>query len=279
MSDRIGVVTVAYLSSGVIGGLLDSLPAATSRRLDVVVVDNSPEDDGLAGLLAARPATRLLEARDNPGYGTAANRGVAALDPQIAWVIVANPDLVIAPGGIDELLTAAARLERPGALGPLILDPDGTPYPSARKLPSLRTGVGHALFVRTWRANPWTRSYRNDAVVSERSTDWLSGAFLLLSRAAFEAVGGFDERYYMYFEDVDLGRRLGRAGWRNWYVPTAAVTHIGAMSTRNAPRAMIIAHHDSAYRFLASKYSAWYLWPVRTVLRAGLWLRSRVARG
>ena len=133
--------------------------------------------------------------------------------------------------------------------------------------------------MRTWSANPWTRRYRNDWEISERSTDWLSGAFLMLSRDAFDAVGGFDEGYYMYFEDVDLGRRLGCAGWLSWYVPSAAVTHVGAMSTRFAPRSMIVAHHDSAYRFLASKYAAWYLWPVRVALRVGLWVRSRVAKG
>lgn len=276
--DTVGVVIVAYRSAPVIGALLDSLRAATRRRLRIVVVDNSPEDDGLGAIVAATPSAELLLARDNPGYGGGVNRGVEALGPT-RWVLVSNPDIVVAPGAVDELIDAALRYPDAGTLGPLIRDPDGTVYPSARNLPSLRTGVGHAAFVRVWPRNPWTRSYRNDREISERAVGWLSGAFLLVDRAAFDGIAGFDTDYFMYFEDVDLGRRMTRAGRRNYYIPTATVTHTGAESTKHVSRAMIIAHHRSAYRFLASKYHAWYLWPLRVVLRVGLAFRARVARG
>ena len=278
MTDPIGVVVVAYHSTPVIRGFLESLPTATDRPLRIVVVDNSPEDDGLAELVAATPDAELLPARDNPGYGGAVNRGVAALGPT-RWVLVSNPDIVVGPGAVDELLAAAARHPDAGTLGPLIRDPDGTVYPSARNLPSLRSGIGHATFVRVWPENPWTRRYRNDHEVSERAAGWLSGAFLLVDRASFDRIDGFDEAYFMYFEDVDLGRRMGESGRRNYYVPSAAVTHAGGESTKHVQRAMIIAHHRSAYRFLASKYRAWYLWPLRVVLRVGLAFRARVARG
>jgi N-acetylglucosaminyl-diphospho-decaprenol L-rhamnosyltransferase len=79
----------------------------------------------------------------------------------------------------------------------------------------------------------------------------------------------------MYFEDVDLGYRLGRAGYRNVYQPASTVTHVGAHSTGSESARMVRAHHDSARRFLSKKYSGWWLWPVRATLRAGLALRSR----
>src|SRR5690606_37759017 len=141
--------------------LLASLPAATRRPLRIVVVDNSPADDGLAAIVEAAPETVLVLARDNPGYGGAVNRGVAELGPT-RWVVVSNPDIVVAPGAIDELIAGARRHADAGTLGPLIRGTDGTVYPSARDLPSLRTGVGHAAFVRIWPENPWTRRYRND---------------------------------------------------------------------------------------------------------------------
>jgi N-acetylglucosaminyl-diphospho-decaprenol L-rhamnosyltransferase len=78
----------------------------------------------------------------------------------------------------------------------------------------------------------------------------------------------------MYFEDVDLGARLGKNGWRNVYVPSATVTHTGAHSTAQSAKRMEAAHHDSAYLYLANKYSAWYLLPVRVVLRIGLAARK-----
>lgn len=278
MTGAVGVVVVAYHSAGTIDAMLSSLSLATTRPLDVVVVDNSPADDGTAALVESHGA-RLVLARDNPGYGTAVNRGAAQLDAELEWLVVANPDLRAEPGAIDLLLAAEAHAERVGSLGPLIRDESGTPYPSARKLPSLRTGIGHALFVRVWAANPWTRRYRNDREIRERTAGWLSGAFLLLRRQAFEQIGGFDERYFMYFEDVDLGRRLGLAGWNNLYVPTAVVVHTGAASTRLDARPMIRAHHRSAYLYLAEKYHAWYLWPLRVALRVGLWVRGRLAHG
>ncbi|MGN6272332.1 MAG: glycosyltransferase family 2 protein [Protaetiibacter sp.] len=278
MTDTIGVVIVAYRSAPVIGALLESLAASTDRPLRIVVVDNSPEDDGLAAIVAATPGAEVLPARDNPGYGGAVNRGVEALGPT-RWVVVSNPDIVVMPGAIDALLAAAERHPDAGTLGPLIRDADGTVYPSARNQPSLRTGIGHAAFVRVWPGNPWTRRYRNDREVSERAAGWLSGAFLLVDREAFDLIAGFDADYFMYFEDVDLGRRMSQSGRRNYYVPQATVTHAGAESTKHVQRAMIIAHHRSAYRFLASKYSAWYLWPLRLALRVGLAIRSRFARG
>jgi N-acetylglucosaminyl-diphospho-decaprenol L-rhamnosyltransferase len=149
-------------------------------------------------------------------------------------------------------------------------------YPSARALPSLRTGIGHALFANIWLGNPWTRAYRRDSSSDpvRRDAGWLSGACVLVRKSAFDELGGFDDGYFMYFEDVDLGYRLGKAGYRNVYEPAAVVVHSGAHSTSDHSARMISVHHESARRFLTRKYSGWYLWPVRVALTVGLDLRS-----
>ena len=131
-----------------------------------------------------------------------------------------------------------------GALGPAVLNLDQTRYPSARALPSLRQGAGHALLGRLWPSNPWTAAYQRNQESTgedERTAGWLSGACLLLRREAFEQVGGFDPSYFMFFEDVDLGERLGRAGWTNRYVPRAEVTHAQGTSWQAKPAPMIRA--------------------------------------
>jgi N-acetylglucosaminyl-diphospho-decaprenol L-rhamnosyltransferase len=158
-----------------------------------------------------------------------------------------------------------------------VLNPDGSVYPSARAVPSLRTGIGHALFANLWQRNPWTLAYRRESDPSDQARDagWLSGSCLMVRRSAFDAIDGFDEGYFMYFEDVDLGFRLGRAGYRNVYEPSAQVTHVGAHSTGSESARMVAAHHASARRFLSKKYAGWWLWPVRVVLRVGLAIRSR----
>ena len=279
--DELAVVTVTYSPGDSLAAFLDSLRAATTRPYTVVLADNGSVDGAPERAAAERDGVRLLRIGENIGYGSGANRGVAELGPEVGWVVVANPDLVWAPGSLDELLAAGARTPRAGALGPLIRDADGAVYPSARLLPSLGRGAGHAVFGAVWPDNPWTRAYRqSEGSVEERDAEWLSGSCLLLRRAAFDSVGGFDSRYFMYFEDVDLGERLTRAGWRNRYVPSAEVVHTGGHATTantDVSARMLAEHHRSAYRYLADHYAGPAWAPVRLVLRAGLGTRSALA--
>lgn len=276
--ERVGVVTVAYRSDAVLPGLLASLPAAISEPFATVIADNLPAEGGAARALAERHGAHYVPLADNPGYGGAVNAAVAALPASVRWIVVSNPDVEFRPGSIDALLATAEQDDRIGAVGPAVENSDGTLYPSARAIPSLRTGIGHALFANIWKSNPWTAAYRDGATASgeRRDVGWLSGSCLVVRRSAFERIGGFDDGYFMYFEDVDLGHRLGRAGFRSVYEPAARALHTGAHSTGAESARMVQAHHESAKRFLRGKYRAWYLWPVRAVLTAGLSIRSAV---
>ncbi len=275
---RVGVVTVAYRSNHVLPPFLRSLPEAVGEPYALAIADNRPGDESAAESLAAEHGGRYLPLEDNPGYGGAINRAVAALPPGAEWVVISNPDVVFHPGSIAALIAAAESDAAVGAVGPAVQNIDGTVYPSARAIPSLRTGIGHALFANVWKSNPWTAAYRDGALLSgeRRDVGWLSGSCLLVRRRAFEEVGGFDEGYFMYFEDVDLGYRLGRAGWRNVYEPTSVAMHTGAHSTGTESARMVRAHHDSARRFLRSKYRGPLLWPLRAVFGVGLTVRAAI---
>jgi len=267
------VVVVTYNPGETLDSFMTSLATASaSLTVEVVMVDNG-STDGTPQAMATTGRARLIETGANLGYGAAANIG--ARDADAEWLIICNPDIEWHPGALDALLTASERWPAAAAFGPTILEPDGSIYPSARALPSLRTGVGHALFSRLWPSNPWTRRYRGATDGRERVAGWLSGSCLAVRREAFEAIGGFDERYFMFFEDVDLGRRLGEAGYASVYVPAATVTHLGGHSWRARPEPMIGAHHSSAAQYLAQRYSSWYQTPVRLALRAGLAVRQR----
>jgi N-acetylglucosaminyl-diphospho-decaprenol L-rhamnosyltransferase len=269
------VVCVVYHPGPELEDFAASLAHATAAPLELVLVDNGT-DDSESRRVAQAHGGRVVTPGANLGYGVAANLGAHGAEQP--WIVVVNPDIVWHPGSLDVLLDAAARLPRAGALGPALLNTDGTVYPSARELPSLTQGVGHALLGRIWPSNPWTRTYqrRQQQAGAERAAGWLSGACLLLRREAFEAVGGFDPSYFMFFEDLDLGERLGRAGWSNVYVPTAQVTHVGGTSWRERPATMISAHHASATRYLTHRYDRWFEWPVRVALRIGLKARELV---
>lgn len=274
------IVTVTYSPGDTLGTFLDTLETATRLPYEVVMADNG-STDGAPEAADAAGRARLLRTGGNVGYGSGANVGAAGAAG--SWLLVANPDIEWTPGCIDDLLDAAGRWPRAAVLGPRIVTTDGRLYPSSRALPSLGRGIGHALCGWWWPSNPWTRSYRRETGQPiEGTTGWLSGSCLLLRREAFEAVGGFDESYFMFFEDVDLCERLGRAGWDVVYAPGALVRHIGGHSWRDQPSIMIKAHHASAIRYLNRRYAARWQLPLRLALTAGLgarYLASKVLAG
>ena len=275
----LGLVVVTYRSSDVLTGFLDSLTQSSLLPDDVVVVDNSPTKVSLPKK-GSLQAVSVVHRPDNPGYGTAANVGVAALRDSCDWVVVCNPDILVDKDTLQLLLGEAESRDSAGSLGPAIRNDDGSLYPSARALPSLGIGIGHGLLGVVWPGNPWTRAYRGDYESSStRETGWLSGSFLLLRREAWEAVGGFDEKYFMFFEDVDLGWRLQQHGYRNLYVPSATAIHEGGHSTKSNYTLMLTAHHESAVRFIAKRYPGPLFAPVRAIIGLGLTLREKILRG
>ncbi len=276
------MVTVTYSPGWHLDRFLASLSLATDRPVRVVMADNG-STDGVPEEAAERyPNVQLLHTGSNLGYGGAVNAGVALLDSEggerSEFLIVANPDVQWGPGSIEALLDAAARWPQAATLGPLIREPDGSVYPSARHLPSLIRGGMHAVVGPVWPNNPWTRAYRQERLEpSERPVGWLSGACLLVRRAAFDAIGGFDERYFLYMEDVDLGDRLGKAGWLNVYVPSAEVLHQKGHATGKDPARNLAAHHRSTYTYLADRHTGWWRAPLRWSMRGALAVRSHLA--
>jgi N-acetylglucosaminyl-diphospho-decaprenol L-rhamnosyltransferase len=282
MTDRgstLAVVTVSYYSAEVLVPFLESIHQASSSEPTIVVVNNAVDDADLASAIETSSKTELLESGSNLGYGKAMNLGAQNVG-DADWLLLANPDLTFSPGAIDEMIRVGTSDPDIAVVGPLIRTPAGEIYPSARRLPSLRHGVGHALVGMVTKNNPWTRAYLADRESPPRQRDagWLSGACLLVRRDVFELVGGFDDKYQMYFEDVDLCARIAAGGGRVVYAPSAEVTHEGGHSTRRNSRAMIKIHHRSAYTYLASRYTAWYLAPLRLALRLSLTLRALVAK-
>jgi N-acetylglucosaminyl-diphospho-decaprenol L-rhamnosyltransferase len=275
--DELAVVTITYSPGEVLDRFLDTLAKATARPVTVILADNGSTDGAPERAAAERDEVRLVRTGGNLGYGGAANRGVAELPDDVGWVVIVNPDIEWGAGALDVLVEGASRWPRGGSFGPLIREPDGRVYPSARLLPSLGRGLGHAVFAKVWPSNLWTREYRQqDTSVVERPAEWLSGSCLLVRREAFDSVDGFDSSYFMYFEDVDLGDRLGRAGWLNVYLPSAEVVHLGGHATARASERMLAAHHASAYKYLSERHRGpWYA-PLRLAIKAGLALRLKL---
>jgi N-acetylglucosaminyl-diphospho-decaprenol L-rhamnosyltransferase len=172
-------------------------------------------------------------------------------------VLICNPDLVVDPTVVEMLARHLDDEADCALVGPRLDNPDGSRYPSARAFPSLSVAAGHALVGLVSPDNRWTRRYKMmdelgaDAEPASTAVDvdWVSGACFLVRRTAFESVGGFDEGYFMYAEDLDLCWRLHRAGWRVLYEPNVHVVHAQGLSTARHRVRMLVAHHRSTWRF------------------------------
>ncbi len=253
----IAVVIVNYESGPALIRCVEGL--RSERASELVVVDNGSVDGSLDEIRRRFPDVEVLVPGGNLGYGAAANRGVAATGSGL--VVVCNPDLEVRPGALAVL--AEALTAHPGCalVGPLIRTSSGDRYPSARRFPSLVDAAGHALLGIFAPDNRFTRSYQqshlDEATTGFHVVDWVSGACFMTRRSAFEQVGGFDEAYFMYAEDVDLCWRLGRVGWQVAYAPTAEVTHLQGVSTDRHPYRMIFEHHRSLLRFAGRSSVGW----------------------
>ncbi len=214
----------------------------------ILVVDNGSTDGSQEMVHAEFPGVRLLDNPGNQGYSSACNCGIRATDCD--YIFILNSDTEFP----DELARLTQHMEAHpelGALGPMLLNGDGSIQMSCRKFPTIGGSLFHGLLGDWLPDNPFTRKYHmkdfDHSLACE--VDWVSGAAVLLRRQALQDSGLFDEGYFMYVEDVDLCWRLRQAGWQVGYCPDVRVVHyIGRTSCQQSAR-MLLAHHRSMYRY------------------------------
>ena len=201
--------------------------AASSGRAEVVVVDNA-STDGSREMVGGRfPFAKLVAMEENSGFSRANNAGIRA--GRAGTVLILNPDTTLDGGVLETLLKTMEDDPRLGAVGPVLFN--------ARNRCQVSFGRGRGFFselAQKWVLNPWHKA-RIRTLRRPVEVKWLSGACLLVRRSVLDAVGLFDERYFLYFEDIDLCYRIGRAGWKLALQPGARVFHAGGASTRSRP--------------------------------------------
>ncbi len=236
------------------GGAGAAADASAGERTPaaVVVVDNDSRD-GSAEMLAERfPRVRLIANPENVGYARAVNQGVTAT--AAPFVLVMNPDCVPRPGAVRALLDYACAHPRVAIAAPRILNPDESLEYSARSFPGPLTFLfnRYSLLTRLLPGNRWSRRYllSDWDHRSAREVDWVSGACMLVRREAIAAVGGMDEAFFMFNEDVDWCRRMKLAGWSTVYVADAVIVHhIGASRGKVAARVIWARHLGMIHYF------------------------------
>ena len=243
------------------------------RAWEAVVVDNASIDGSAASVAEFAPMVRLVQNTANVGFSRGVNQGLAASTAPL--VLIMNPDCRLVAGAVATLRSVLDARQDCAIVGPRILNPDGSVQGSARGDPDMLTG----LFGRTallGRLVPFLPVAKRNVVTEEAIrggqqsvvVDWLSGACMLARRTALEQVGGFDERFFLYWEDADLCRRLRALGHHVRYVPAATAIHRVGQSSRTARRFAIRAFHRSAYLYYATHVAPAPLNPKRALARA-----------
>lgn len=245
----LAAIIVTYNSRREVDACLSSLFADLGTRpAQVIVVDNASSDDTAAHIAARWPSVTLLAQTVNRGFAAANNIGLAAADV----VLLLNPDTVVHPGALAALLAALAAHPNAGVAGPLLLNVDGSLQPSCRDFPSLFGDfIGMSELYRVGLARR-VLSHRVGALSDHRrarAVDWLSGACLLVRRAAIDTVGQMDESFFMYSEELDWQYRMAQHGWLAWFEPAAQVTHLGGASTAPLSGQRIVWQYQSIWRF------------------------------
>jgi len=247
------VIIVAYECREALMRCLDGLDHAAGA-CRVIVVDNDSSDGTAELLLQREPAIELVALEENIGFGAAVNRGVAAGNADS--VLLLNPDAVIDSVALGRLRSALAADPQLAAAGPRIRDDSGRLELSSGRTMSPINEAGFKL-VETLRRIGLVERWLESRHDEDRETVALSGACMLLRRDAFEAVGGFDERFFLYGEDVDLCRRLTVANWRLSYVAGATVLHTRGASAAARPLASEIAYRRSQLAFYRKHHRPW----------------------
>jgi N-acetylglucosaminyl-diphospho-decaprenol L-rhamnosyltransferase len=249
--------------------------------VDVIVIDNASRDGSHTRAVATHPWVRLIENPTNVFLSPAWNQGARVTDAP--YLLFLNPDTEWWKGTLSDLLRVARTHPRAGIVGPLVRDPDGRIYTSGRAFPSVVDAVGHAYVSLVSRDNRFTRRYELDGWdrISERAVDWVSGCCMLMPRDAFERMGGFDEGFPLYAEELDMATRLRDAGWSVLFTPQVEILHEAGVSTPRA-RWTSLMHSRSVYRYYRKhRAPGWrritlpFAWVALRVRAEIAWLRGR----
>lgn len=239
---------------------LRSLPL-DDPAVEIIVVD-SASADGTADMVRAEfppeqyPALALIASAENLGYSRGNNLGLRAARGRYLFVL--NPDTEVAPDALAPMLAYMDAHPDVGVLGPGMVYPDGAPQSTRRRFPTLMTSFFESTWLQGWAPRGLLdRYYARDLPPDEPAeVDWVVGAALLVRRAAYERVGGLDEGFFMYSEELDWCRRMRAAGWRVVHFPAARVVHHEGRSSAQVPAATHIRFNTSKVRYFRKYHGA-----------------------
>jgi GT2 family glycosyltransferase len=225
-------------------------------NLEIIVIDNASSDDSMSGT-SEFPEIVTVFNNANVGFAKANNQGFRIAGGR--FILMLNPDTVVRPNALGRMLRFMDANPKVGALGPRLLNPDGSLQPSCSYFPSLTNllieslALNRAFSTCKFFARPLMTAWTHDVT---QPVDQPSGACLLLRRSALQEVGVLDDRFFVYLEEVDLCYRLKRAGWSIYFLAEAEIIHYGGQSSLRNLDVRIVQRYRSLLRYYAKHFSA-----------------------
>ncbi|WP_420644255.1 glycosyltransferase family 2 protein [Candidatus Leptofilum sp.] len=230
----LSIIIVSWNVRELLANCLRSVLAQTGLTLQIIVVDSASSDGSPEMIVETFPEVELVACQENVGFPRGNNIGMEWANGRT--ILLLNPDTVVHGDALAKMVSYLDENPQVGVVGPQLLNADGTVQSSRRRFPTLQT----AFFESTWLQPYAPKSILDDYYVRDVEdgdtavVDWVMGACLLMRQEVVQQVGGLDEAYFMYSEELDYCRRIHAAGWQVVYYPQAQVTHLSGKSSEQA---------------------------------------------
>ncbi len=262
MNKKISVVVVSWNTKQLLKDCISSLMVelgSLGLESEIFVIDNDSKDGSGEMIANEFPSVNLIQNTENVGFGRACNQGIEKSLGE--YVFLLNPDTVVLPGSIAQLLEFADQHPKLGIVAPQLLNTDGTVQRSCRAFPSI-SGMFYELSGLS-RIFPNVKRFREYKMLDFdhkhlMQVDQPEGAGLLIPKRVLDEVGTFDENFFMLFEEVDLCFRIKKAGWEIWFNPDSKITHHYGQSIKKVKAKMIIHSHKGMYYYWSKHHNNWY---------------------
>ncbi|MEK7500334.1 MAG: glycosyltransferase family 2 protein [Patescibacteria group bacterium] len=259
---KLSIVIVNYkmwqLTRALVESLLkDSLPPGT----EIIVVDNNSGDDSVYLLRSDFPEITVIDNKTNLGLAAGVNTALKVAKG--SYYLVLNPDMIAIPGAVQKLVTFMDQNPKVGIAGGKLISPNGKLQYSCYRFYTAMTIIYRRTFLgKTKRGREEIRSFlmKDFDHAAEKDVDWLMGACLIVRKKSYEEVGGMDERFFLYFEDVDWCRRFWEHGWRVTYVPQAVFSHFHQRSSEGGALRGIFANRPTREHIKSACKYFWKFW-------------------
>jgi GT2 family glycosyltransferase len=272
---KLSIIILCWNDLEVIVNCLQSIYDSThSTEFEVIVSDNGSVDGSVECIRKRFPQVHVIENGTNLRFAKANNIGIRVSKGE--YILILNPDTIIHDGTLDKLVMFADQHAEAGAFGCRVLNPDGTYQVSGRPFVSLRGELIAALRLRPLGYfSDWflSDSYTGWKGETRRMVDWHSGCFILIRGDLLKRLGGFDEQFFYYYEDMDLCRRIWESSYAIIYTPEVTITHLGGRSTRRSPLAFQLDSQITRYRYFYKYFGERGAWGCRRVSLVSLILR------